>query len=266
MHSFYWKKPLILAHRCVYPGYPENTLISLRKVIEEGADYVEVDCEFTRDHRIVVSHDSTVDRCTEELGKISEMNFSDLRKLNAAHYLHNIQFQTEPIPLFEEILQILQPTGLRAELHIKNLEVLDAEEYPEENVPDLLIKYGMEERCNINIDILTPAEFLYEFPRFQKLRFTQNAYLDPVSSVDIRYSRLKIILEALQSARFFGLDLSPATIDAKVCQMVHDANLELQCYPTNDIAEMRRLIECGCDVIQTDRMDLLKNIRSSLGY
>lgn len=265
MTRFLYGKPLILAHRCVYPNYPENTILSLKKVIDEGADYVEIDCEFTKDFHLIVSHDSEVDRCTDAHGKIENLTFNEIRTFNAAHYLHNPQFAKEPIPTVEEIFQTIASTNIRAELHIKNLNVLDYESYSE-NIPDLLVKYGLETRCNINIDILTPAEFIYEKPKYARCRFSQNAYIDENYSDARRMEKLLEILNALRNAKFIGLDLRPSIITREVSNKVHDYSMELQCYPTNDPIEMQRLIVAECDVIQTDRMDLLKTVRQKAGF
>jgi glycerophosphoryl diester phosphodiesterase len=266
MARFLYGKPLILAHRCLYPGYPENTLVSLQKVIQEGADYVEIDCEFTLDNKIVVSHDHSIDRSTNGTGNIADLRFDEIRKYNAAHYVNNPSFGFVLIPTFEEILQTIQNTSLRAELHIKNLNVLDIEEFPQENVPDLLLKYHLANRCNINIDVLTPSEFLYEFDQYGDCRFSLNAYIDENLSQEKQMQRLTTILNSLKDARFIGLDLKPNLIEKAVSNLVHDFGMELQCYPTNDPDRMQWLIENECDVIQTDRMDLLKEVCQKMGF
>ena len=265
MARFLYGKPLILAHRCSYPEYPENTVLSLQKVIEEGAEYVEIDCEFSQDHRMVVSHDADIDRCTDGHGHIKDLTFDALRQVDAAHYLKNPKMAGERIPTVEEIFQIIQPTHILAELHIKNLNVLDYESFPE-NIPDLLIKYGLESRCNINIDILTPAEFIYENPKYAHCRFSQNVKIEEKLTITKRMEKLVEILNALRDAKFIGLDLHPSIITREICDKIHDYSMELQCYPTNDPKEMRRLMEADCDVIQTDRMDLLKTVRQQQGF
>ena len=63
--SIFVRKATLVPHRCLYPGYPETKYIGLcGKVIEEGVDYVEIDCDFTKDFQLIVSNDSEMNRCT----------------------------------------------------------------------------------------------------------------------------------------------------------------------------------------------------------
>jgi glycerophosphoryl diester phosphodiesterase len=48
----------VIAHRGAAGARPENTLASVRKAIEDGADWVEIDVQETRDGEVVVIHDS----------------------------------------------------------------------------------------------------------------------------------------------------------------------------------------------------------------
>ena len=58
--------PIILAHRGDLAHAPENTLPSFSQAIQKGADGVELDTKLTRDGRVIVIHDSTVDRTTKK--------------------------------------------------------------------------------------------------------------------------------------------------------------------------------------------------------
>lgn len=49
----------IIAHRCGTDRYPEQTIAAARHSLACGADLVEVDIRFTRDHQPVVIHDLT---------------------------------------------------------------------------------------------------------------------------------------------------------------------------------------------------------------
>lgn len=53
---------LIYGHRWYSAKYPENTLLSFQKAIEYGADGIELNVHLTKDGRIVVCHDETIDR------------------------------------------------------------------------------------------------------------------------------------------------------------------------------------------------------------
>ncbi len=266
MARFLYGKPLVLAHRCLYPGLPENTLPALKKVVAEGVEYVEVDCLYTADYRIVISHGDTVRLPTGESRPIPTLPFEAVRQVNAAAYLGDIFPEFVPIPTLEEIFHAMKSSPLRAELHVRDLSQLEVEEHPGANIPDLLVKIGLARRCNINIDVIAPADYLHELPAYKDCQFSLNAYVEESLPRAKQKARLAQIVATLVEHGFYGLDLRPILIDRAACALVHDHGLEVQCYPTNDPAEMERLMTVECDVIQTDRPDLCLGTRAKLGF
>ncbi|MEM2482910.1 MAG: glycerophosphodiester phosphodiesterase family protein, partial [Candidatus Nezhaarchaeales archaeon] len=59
---------LVIAHRGASAYEPENTLRSIKRALNLGADMVEIDVRTTKDGHIVVIHDATVDRTTNGRG------------------------------------------------------------------------------------------------------------------------------------------------------------------------------------------------------
>jgi glycerophosphoryl diester phosphodiesterase len=72
---------IVIAHRGNHVDVPENTIESLRKAIETGVDYVEVDIRSTFEGVPVVMHDANVELTTDGKGKLSEMSTIDFRNL-----------------------------------------------------------------------------------------------------------------------------------------------------------------------------------------
>ncbi|XP_022407978.1 glycerophosphodiester phosphodiesterase 1 isoform X2 [Delphinapterus leucas] len=70
---------------------------------KNGATGVELDLEFTSDGIPVLMHDSTVDRTTDGTGRLCDLTFEQVRKLNPAanHRLRN-DFPDEKIPTLRE--------------------------------------------------------------------------------------------------------------------------------------------------------------------
>ncbi|XP_032461805.1 glycerophosphodiester phosphodiesterase 1 isoform X1 [Phocoena sinus] len=70
---------------------------------KNGATGVELDLEFTSDGIPVLMHDSTVDRTTDGTGRLCDLTFEQIRKLNPAanHRLRN-DFPDEKIPTLRE--------------------------------------------------------------------------------------------------------------------------------------------------------------------
>ncbi|XP_012503005.1 PREDICTED: glycerophosphodiester phosphodiesterase 1 [Propithecus coquereli] len=73
-----------IAHRGGSHDAPENTLAAIRQAAKNGATGVELDIEFTSDGVPVLMHDNTVDRTTDGTGRLCDLTFEQIRKLNPA--------------------------------------------------------------------------------------------------------------------------------------------------------------------------------------
>lgn len=95
----------IIGHRGVPSETPQNTLAGLRRAIELGLDYVELDLRTTADGKIVDIHNSTVDETTNGTGQVSAMTLAEIRRLDAGSWF-SPDFRGERIPLFAEELAL----------------------------------------------------------------------------------------------------------------------------------------------------------------
>ena len=71
------------AHRGLHDaknGVPENSMKAFRLAAEHGYG-IELDIHLTRDGRLAVIHDESVDRTTDGRGAISFMTFDEIKKL-----------------------------------------------------------------------------------------------------------------------------------------------------------------------------------------
>jgi len=82
----------------------ENTIAAFELAVQHGADAVELDAKLTSDDHVVVFHDQTLDRTTDGMGKVNEISFADLRKLDAG-YSYAVQFKGEKIPTLDEVFE-----------------------------------------------------------------------------------------------------------------------------------------------------------------
>lgn len=69
------KRMEVIAHRGAKAVQPENTLRAFRHAIQLKVEALEFDIQMTRDDKIVVIHDPTVDRTTNGKGAVSDYTF-----------------------------------------------------------------------------------------------------------------------------------------------------------------------------------------------
>lgn len=96
------KRIAVIAHRGNHVNVPENTLAAYQEAIRVKADYVEVDLRTTKDRKLVVLHDATVDRTSDGKGKISQMTLAEVKKIN----LKSADGAPYAIPEFSEVLNL----------------------------------------------------------------------------------------------------------------------------------------------------------------
>ncbi|MFW5995690.1 MAG: glycerophosphodiester phosphodiesterase [Halanaerobiaceae bacterium] len=97
---------LVQAHRGASGYYPENTLLAFKKAVQAGVDIIELDVHLTKDNKVVVIHDTSVERTTDGSGKVSEMTLDALKKLDAGSWFDS-KFSGERIPLLREVFALL---------------------------------------------------------------------------------------------------------------------------------------------------------------
>jgi glycerophosphoryl diester phosphodiesterase len=73
--------PLALAHQGGAGEAPENSAAAFRHAVEDlGYRYLETDVRLTRDGRVVVLHDDTVDRVTDGTGAVADLDHAELSR------------------------------------------------------------------------------------------------------------------------------------------------------------------------------------------
>ncbi|MBW2996464.1 hypothetical protein KY332_04135, partial [Candidatus Woesearchaeota archaeon] len=114
----YMKREItIIGHRGA-PGYaPENTLTSIEKAVELGVDMIEVDARITKDKKVVIIHDPTVDRTTNGKGNVNNLTLKQIKKLNIG--------EKEKIPTLQEVISLLKRKKSQLNIHIKEHAAAD---------------------------------------------------------------------------------------------------------------------------------------------
>ena len=98
--------PLIVAHRGDVINAPENTISAFRKVLDMGADGIELDVRLTRDEKLVVFHDRCLDRTSNGSGPVNHRTLDEIRELDAGSWF-DPGFKGEQPPTLDEAFESL---------------------------------------------------------------------------------------------------------------------------------------------------------------
>lgn len=78
--------PFVIAHRGVSQNVPENTLPAFLAAVRIGADGVETDVQLTKDGKLVLHHNYTIDACSNGSGAIYQMTYEQLKAYDFGAY------------------------------------------------------------------------------------------------------------------------------------------------------------------------------------
>lgn len=143
---------------------PENTIPAFLDAIKKGFSYIETDPQFTKDGKIVLIHDYTLNRtCRNKDGSeiASEINVEDLTYDELSEYDAGIfmgeEFRGTKIPLLEELFEAVKGHDIIVALDkkIKNNEL--------EPLFNLVEKYNAKVSFSV-CDIERTKKILERFP------------------------------------------------------------------------------------------------------
>jgi glycerophosphoryl diester phosphodiesterase len=238
---------IVVAHRSAGHLAPENTLAAIRKAIELGVDYLELDVQTTGDGRLVCSHDSAVDRTTTGTGHIRQMSAEQVRALDVGSKF-GPEYAGEQIPFFEDAL---------AACRDKVKVYVDVKDGAAEEVARAVREQGMSEQAVLHVYRIAQAR-----------DFARVAPELPVMVSPSHWANLKGFA-ALIISELGVKDLNSHVRDwtVEAVEDAHQAGAKVWVDIMGDMETedgMRRIIAMGVDAMQTDRPDLLLRVLARL--
>ncbi|MFS0883581.1 glycerophosphodiester phosphodiesterase [Metabacillus niabensis] len=232
-----------VAHRGATGYAPENTIAAFDLAVEMKADYIEIDVQRSKDGKLVLIHDTTVDRTTDGTGKVGDLTFDQLRSLDAGSWKGE-QFVGEQIPTFEEILERYHgKVGILIELKAPEL-------YPgiEEQVAKALKERNLDKPQNEKIIIQS-----FNFESMKKV----NDLLPKVPVGVLTSNRADTTTEALQEFSTYADWFNPSygIVTEELVNQVHSLGMKIGSWTVRSQEAADFLFEMNVDAIITDYPD-----------
>ena len=138
----------IWAHRGCSYAWPENTLEAFYAACKLPIEGIELDIQLSKDGRLVVIHDETVNRTTDGSGSVAEFTFRELRCLRIqTHPSKDGQKCFTSIPSMEEVFELIRPyclkKGLLLNIELKNNVI--PYEGMEDKILNMAKQFGLED-------------------------------------------------------------------------------------------------------------------------
>ncbi|NWG34205.1 MAG: glycerophosphodiester phosphodiesterase [Chloroflexi bacterium] len=259
-HPYYENapRPLVIAHQGGDGVWPGNTMFAFERAVAVGADILEMDAHITKDGRIVLIHDETVDDTTDGSGFVEDMTLEELKRLDAAYDWSNDGGKTFPyrglgiqIPALDELFERFPQLRYLIEIKLTRNPM-------DKPLCDLIRKYAMQERVMI-------ASFHDDAMRNFRAACPEVATSASRSEVTKFVILGKLFLSGLIAPDYHSLQppYDPADsynipiMTRRFIREAHAKNIRVEPWTVNDPGLMRQYIEWGVDGIITDRPDVL---------
>ncbi|MDF1829334.1 glycerophosphodiester phosphodiesterase [Cycloclasticus pugetii] len=215
---------LMIGHRGAMGCAPENTLLSIHKAIELGADWVEIDVHCVAD-KLLVIHDETVDRTTNGRGKLIDYSFEELRALDAG--------LGQRIPTLQEVLEVtVGKVGLNIEL--KGLGTGKVLTSLLRNTPE-----AYKNKMLVSSFLMPELE--------QVVRLNQHVKIGVLAGNNINES-----IAWATKLKAFSIHIRLQKVTPKWVDRAHDLGLKVYVYTVNKVVQIRRMKELGVDGVFSD--------------
>ncbi|MCM3163892.1 glycerophosphodiester phosphodiesterase [Metabacillus litoralis] len=234
----------VVAHRGASGHAPENTMVAFNRAVELEADYIELDIQMTKDGKLVVIHDPTVDRTTNGTGEVKEFTYEELRKLDAGSWYHK-KFSGEKVPSLEEVLLTFKgKIGLLIE--VKNPDLYD----------DLHMKLA-EELYVYKKDMFKSEEVIvqsFDFEWLEKFH-TKLAQVPLGLLVKYRVQGVSNVQLKDWSSLVQFINPNKALVTKRLVKKIHSYNMRTMPYTVRDKKTIKPLLDAKVDGIITDYPD-----------
>lgn len=234
----------IWAHRGASGYAPENTLEAFTLAVEQKADGVELDVQLTKDGQLVVIHDETVNRVSNQQGYIKDFTWKELQKCNVNRTI--LGYKEVSIPTLKEVYQLLEKTDLTINVELKTSIIW----YPqiEEKVLLLTKEMGMLQQV--------------VFSSFNHYSIKKIKAMEPNAKTGILYS--DVLYHAAEYSKEVGADaLHPVYIHRfmePVWESYQAAQIPLHIWTVNTEEDMEFFIRNKVDAIITNYPDRARKI------
>ena len=223
---------LNIGHRGAMGHEPENTLASIKKAIDLGADGFEIDVFKCLSGEIVLFHDKHLDKLTNGEGLVEKKSLTDLKKLS-------VLGTENKIPTLEEVLNIInKQVFLNIELKGKNTAKASLE---------LVEKYINQKKISSQ-NILFSS---FDWNELEKLRELNS----DVKIALITENDPLLAIETAKKLKAFAINPNYKDLNKKNIKIIHNNDFKIYTWTVNNKRDISKMKSLKVDGIITDFPD-----------
>jgi glycerophosphoryl diester phosphodiesterase len=239
----------IASHRGGALLWAENSRLAFEQTAKLAVEQVEFDVHPSRDGRLVVIHDATLERTTDGTGAVCQHDWADLSKL----ILKGSGGQR--MLLLDEVVEIFRPTRIILRLEMKaGPGRVPYPDHPARIMAALKAAGILDRTVMTSFQLGTAAEVTRHGKPMRHVWL-----VTPETQTDIG---LAAVIDLARSNGVPMLGLRGNVLDASMVEKVRTAGLGIGGWACNDAAAIAKMFDLGVDVFTTDRPDLALDIRA----
>jgi glycerophosphoryl diester phosphodiesterase len=223
---------LNIGHRGAMGHEPENTLASIKKAIDLGADGFEIDVFKCLSGEIVLFHDKYLDKLTDGEGLIEKKSLVDLKKLS-------VLGTENKIPTLEEVLNIInKQVFLNIELKGKNTAKASLE----------LVEKFINQKKISSQNILFSS---FDWNELEKVRELNS----DVKIALITENDPLLAIETAKKLKAFAINPNYKDLSKKNIKIIHNNDFKIYTWTVNNKRDISKMKLLKVDGIITDFPD-----------
>lgn len=220
------------AHRGASHYCPENTLLSFYTGIYMGANGIETDIRSTKDGKLVLFHDDTLERVTGEKGSVADYTYDELQ----AFFVKKNDLK-DKIITFEEFLARFNHFDITFAIELKVAGI-------EKTLADIIYKYGVENKCIITSFEIDYLKTMKEYAPKLRIGYLTSNIEDEVVQLLLGMGAYEICPEGKQ-------------VTKELVEIWHKYGLNVRAWGISDINVMAAVYNAGVDGMTVNFPDSL---------
>ena len=234
------KFPWIIGHRGFPAEYPENTLAAFQAAVAAGAIMIELDVMLSRDRKLVVIHDDTLERTTNGHGAVADFRLKELKQLDAGSWYHP-RFADQQLPTLSEVLDLVNNRAyLNIEIKSNAYESHHPDDAIETHVVELLRQknlVGSSMISSFSANVLEQVALLPDAPVI--------AFISETAANDST-------LEMCTRLNIFSWHPDHVIVTRSQIQKMHAAGIKVFPYDVDMLEDYLKVSDMGADGVITD--------------
>jgi Glycerophosphoryl diester phosphodiesterase len=256
--TFLSRSRQLVAHRGGAQLAPENTLAAFRNALTMAADTIELDVQMSHDGQMIVFHDETVDRVTDGTGNILDLDFAELRSLNAAARFPGGWPLPEQIPTLPEVLHLAKnrvKVYIEIKLSERNGKLGRYPMIAETVLKELRAARMVRDVTIISFDWVTLARMRHLEPDLVTGALVASELWNPEDD-----PQLTKLCQQVTAAGCNWINMDYQLCTPEIVEIVHQNGFKLGLWTVDDLNALRFWSSAKVDSLTSDRPDLFAQL------